>query len=323
MLTLASGLANPDDILYDFERNLIFVGEHGSGRVAVLSGTVVDRLQIAVPQIEGIVRIGENYYFGDQTNDRLVRTSGGRLGNPIPFLQLQPLRGIDGLDNMRSAGATILVPDSARGTLLVVDESGTIIRRIAGFSRPVDAFALPDGSILVADENAGGVWRVLPDDSKSLIATGLPLADDVVADPAGRVFTITINSGRLLEVGAGGSPAGVATGFRQPQGLEVDHAGNLLVTDFETGRLLLVVMSFKLPPSPAVISLQAGQAICISPIRAPDFAGPITPSQGHGYTVAGADRVVPDHCAEAECAVQLTVTSGSLQDRVRIRYSGG
>ena len=323
VLTLASGLHDPDDILYEFETNRLLVGEHSTGRVAAVEAGGITRFGFTVPLVEGIVRIGDNYYVGDQANDRVLKLSGGLEATPAPFFQLQPVRGLDGLDNMRSSGRLLLLPDSARGTLLVVDESGAVVRSVAGFARPVDAFALPDGSILVADENAAGIWKVLADGSKSLIARGLPLADDVVADAQGRIFTITVNGGQLIQIGLDGAQTTVGSGFRQPQGLEIDHAGNLFVTDFSSGRLLLVVESFKAAPVPETFRLQPGQPICLSVVRAPGFDGAVVAKAGRGYRVLAPDQIIPDRCAQPECTIQVSLTSGALADVVAVKYTGG
>ena len=317
VLTLASGLSSPDDVLFDGSR--VLVGEQASGRIAQVGEGGLTRLPGTIPEVEGIVSAGPgSLYVADQPNDRVVKLAAD--GTTSTFLQLQQVRGVDGVDNIRAHGNTLLVPDSARGQLLVVGLDGAVQRRVTGFSRPVDAFQLADGTILVADENAAGIWRVAADGSKQLWARGLPLADDVVQDQDGHVFTILINAGTVVQLDAAGNQAVVARGIGQPQGLDLDGAQNLLVTDFNNGLLLAVVTAFKLaPPGPAV-ALQPNQPLCLKVVRSPGFTGEVAAQPGDGYRVVAPDQVLPQPCGRPECEVAVKVASGALTDVAWLRY---
>lgn len=319
VLTLAGGLSSPDDILFDGDR--VLVGEQATGRIAAIGRGGVTRLPGLIPAIEGIARSGDTLFVGDQPNDRVVMLAPD--GTVRTFLQLQPVRGVDGLDNIRFQGGSLLVPDSARGQLLVVGLDGAVQRTVAGFARPVDAFLRPDGSILVADENAAGIWEVATDGSKRLLVRNLPLADDVVVDGQGRVYTILINGGTVVQVAADGSQAQVVRGIGQPQGLELDGAANLLVTDFNRGLLLAVVTSFKLAPPGEGVVVGANQPLCLAVVRAPGFTEDVKAMPGQGYRVVGPLEVVPDRCGRGECEVAVTVGGRSGRDTVWVRYSGG
>jgi DNA-binding beta-propeller fold protein YncE len=324
VLQLATGLTQPDDVLVDGDQLLI--GELGPGQIARLGGDgpvgAVDVLPVHIPTVEGMARIGDTLYVADQVDDRIMAI---RNGQASVFFPLQPVRGLDGVDSIAAAGSTLIVPDSPRGMVLVIGQDAVVQRRIGGFARPTGAWPLPDGSLLVADENGASVVKVAPDGSRTFLVRGLPLADDVVADPDGRVFAISINQGRLVEI-ANGAAVDVASNLQSPQGLGVDQAGNLYVSEYNIGRVDAVVMAFKLQPAvPGGPSLQRDQPLCVRMVRAPGFGDPISIDAGPGYRVvqqpgAGSEgSVLPQGCS-GDCRVRVTVRSGAKSDVLWMAY---
>jgi glucose/arabinose dehydrogenase len=324
VLQLATGLTQPDDVLVDGDQLLI--GELGPGQIARLGGDgpvgAVDILPFHIPAAEGMARIGDTLYVADQADDRIMAIRNGQLS---VFFQLSPVRGLDGVDSIAATGSTLIVPDSPRGMVLVIGQDAVVQRRIGGFARPTGAWPLPDGSLLVADENGGAVVKVAPDGGRTSLLRGLPLADDVVADPDGRVFAISISQGRLVEI-ADGAAADVVSNLQSPQGLGVDQAGNLFVSEYSIGRVDAVVMAFKLQPAVAGgPGLQRDQPLCIRVVRAPGFADPISIEAGAGYRVvqqpgaASEGSILPEGCS-GDCRVRVTVRSGAKTDVLWLAY---
>jgi hypothetical protein len=324
VLQLATGLAQPDDVLVDGDQ--VLVGELGTGHIARVGGDApvggVDRLPVSIPVVEGIARVGGTLLAADQADDRVVTVRGSDVAT---FLQLQPVRGLDGVDGIAAAGSTLLVPDSPRGTVLFVGPDGQVQRRVGGFARPTGVWPLADGSVIVADENGGTVVQVAPDGGRQTLVSGLPLADDVVADAAGHVYAISINGGRLVQV-AGGRAVDVASSLQSPQGLGIDQAGNLLVTESGIGRLDAVVTTFApQPATPGGPMLVPGQSLCVRLVRVQGFQDPVEIAPGPGYTDieqpgSGSEgSVVPTGCS-GQCRVQVTVRSGAATLSISLAY---
>jgi hypothetical protein len=316
---LAGGLTQPDDLYFDRDGSVL-VGEYSAGRIAKIGGPAgVERLPHAVGEPEGIARIEDVLYVADQQGDRVLAIDAS--GNVRTFLQLAPVAGILGLDQIAATADTLIVPDSPRGTLLFVSPSGQVVRRVGDFARPTGAWPLSDGSVLVADENANAVYRLATDGSKHKLAS-LAVADDVVETADGRIFAISESNGQLIEVGKGQ----VVTALKIAQGVALDGAGNLLVTEHDAGRLDLVLLSFRLVPFAAQPSLPAGQPVCVQVARAPGFADAVELQPGQGYKVVrqpAGDQpgaVMPDACSQ-KCSIRITAASGRRSDGAWLTYA--
>jgi hypothetical protein len=311
-----SGLNQPDDLL--FHDNSLYVGELGAGRIHVLvAGKPPETMPVTIPKVEGMVFINGTLYVSDQQNDRVDVVEGTSVRT---VLQLTPVAGQDGVDNISAVGNQLLVPDSPNGTLLWVNVDGSIAKRMRGFVRPTGAWPLSDGSILVADEFGNAAYRVAPDGTRTALVRGLPIVDDVAADSEGRVFVVTpvVTGGRLAEL-TGGTAHDVVTGLAAPQGIAFDDANNVFVSESDASRVDLVIRSFKLVP---VARAQANVQTCIDIKRAPGFTGSITLTGSSGLSVAkqpgggSQGAVVATGCTVTPCL--LTARSGGLVDRLWI-----
>lgn len=326
MIVLATGIPTAEDLYRDGDRLLI--GAFSSGRIYSLGDQpVIHELPGSVPEVEGMARLGGVLYVADQLDDRIVRLADD--GTVSAFLQLRPVPGLEGVDQISTDGKSLIVPDAPRGTVLWVAPDGSIQRTVGGFARPTGAWPVADGSVLVSDENGGRVYSVAPDGTRSVVASGLPLDDDVARTADGRIFTISITLAGLYEL-AGGRAQAVATGLAQPQGLELDTAGNPIVTEYDRGRVDKVVTTFALlAPAADAVRLAVRQPLCVQLARARGFADAVTVEPGAGYRVTaepGAGQtgeVLPGPCAQPECAVRVSVRSGDRTDSVWLRYSAG
>ncbi|HZU15474.1 MAG TPA: hypothetical protein VFD01_02530 [Candidatus Dormibacteraeota bacterium] len=323
LVTLASGLDQPDDLLWD--GGLLLVGEYRAGRIAVLGDRGGPRLLPGqVPEVEGLARLGGDLYAADQLHDRVVRVAAD--GTVTPVVQLQPVPGVEGVDGIASDGSRLLVPDSARGRLLFVGPDGRVERAVGSFLRPTGAWPMPDGSVLVADENAGRVQRLTPDGGRTVLASGIGLVDDVAAAPGGAVYAIGISRGVLVQI-SDGAARDLVTGFREPQGLTLDGAGNPIVGDLQQGRVVAVVASFLLLPAGPPPRLRPGQPLCVDLVRAPGFTDPIdlrvsAPDRVLSQPGSGSrGEVLPGGACGGVCWVQVGAVSGGRSGTVWLPYS--
>ena len=323
VLQLASGLNQPDDLLVTSDS--IYVGVYGDGKIdqlAGLAGSPPSPLPVTVPEVEGVAFIGSTMYASDQANDRVVTVSGSQVQS---FLQLRPVPGILSVDSIFSAGSTLVVPDSPRSDVLLVDANGQVQKTLTGFLRPVGGWPLANGDLAIPDENRGQVIEVNPTTgAQSVLAGGLGEADDVVQDTTGKIYAISIDQGRMVSI-AGGTAQNVVSGLGQPQGLGIDAANNPMLTENTEGRLDVVVTTFKLSAPAAAPALTPGQPLCVQLTRAPGYSSPVTIDPGTGYQIlqqpgAGSQgSVLPQGCT-GMCQVEVRVESGGLHDTVRLTY---
>lgn len=306
----------------------LLIGQYSTGHIYALGDQpAIHQLPGTVREVEGMARLGGTLYVADQLNDRVVVLAPD--GGVSPFLQLQPVPGVEGLDQITTDGRSLIVPDSARGTVLWVGADGHVQRSAAGFARPTGAWPVPDGSVLVSDENGGRVDSVAAGGGRTVVASGLPLDDDVARGADGRTYTISISLAGLFEVVAGGTVRPIATGLAQPQGLEIDHAGNPIVTEYDRGRVEKVVETFGLLAPAGPVTLGTNQPLCVQVARAPGFSEAVTIDPGAGYRVTaqpgtgGQGEILPATCGQSECAVRVTARAGDRTDSAWLRYRGG
>ena len=326
VIVLAANLPTAEDLLVDGDR--LLVGQYSSGRITAIGDQPAPhQLAGTVGEVEGITRLDGTLYVASQLTDSVVALADD--GSIRTVLQLRPVPGVEGLDQISNDGKSLLVPDSARGTMLWAGTDGAIQRSVGGFARPTGAWPVPDGTVLVSDENGGRVYSVAADGAKTLVASGLPLDDDVARTVDGRIFTISISLAGLYEVKSGGAVQPVVTGLGQPQGLEIDHAGNPIVTEYDRGRVEKAVETFALLATSNPVSLLPNQPLCVQLARGPGFADAVSIDAGAGYRVTvepgsgSQGEVLPAACTQPECAIRVTVRSGDRTDTTWLRYRAG
>lgn len=187
---------------------------------------------------EGIVVLADGtLVVAEQQADRVVRLDPSTRSERT-LIQLTPRAGAEGVDGigLDAAGSAVLVPDSANGTLLEVSlGSGAVTKLASGLGRPVDAAALPDGSLLVAVENAAGLLHVPAGGGAATPLGDVTQADDVVV--AGSVAYVTSLTGDDVTAvdPSTGRAAELVTDDEMPQGLALLPGGRLAVTNSSTG----------------------------------------------------------------------------------------
>ncbi|MGH7775689.1 MAG: hypothetical protein ACREPI_00715, partial [Candidatus Dormibacterales bacterium] len=313
LMTVASGLDQPDDLL--FHGGELLVGLLGSGTVAVLRlGLASSRLPFHLASLEGMAYVGSTLYVAGQAGDVVdaVTPSGLRA-----VVRLRPVAGQEGVDGIGSQAGLLVVPDSPRGTVLWVDPAtGRVVRSLAGFVRPTGVWTAPGGSLLVADEFGDSAYEVGRDGSRRPLVSGLPVVDDIAQDAGGDVFAVTpaAGGGRLVRI-SGGVAADVADGLAAPQGLALDGAGNLFVTESGKGRVDLAVRTFELIP---LRTDGAAGPACLGLVRGPRFTAPVRLAASAGLRILAqpgtgtVGRVLVTGCRPSPCTV--TATSGALTE---------
>jgi streptogramin lyase len=245
---LVSGLRTPDDVAVAPDGTVYFSDESRGELSAWTPATGQVRLVTgALSHPEGIVALDGLLVVCEQGRNQLSRVDP-HDGSVTPFHTLSNATrnlGVDGLafDPMNPS---IVVPDSPNGTLLRISLDGAtatpipVSGRQPPFVRPTGAFVRPDGTLLVADEDAGNVVLVRADGTSQTLASGLNAPDDVLGDDQGNVYVNTVGDGVLHRL-QGTKHQLLITGLRSPHGLAFDLDGNVLVTDLGGGGRLVKV----------------------------------------------------------------------------------
>lgn len=119
-------------------------------------------------------------------------------------------------------------------------EVGTTRERAGGLRRPLGITVAPDGSLVVAESDAGRVVAVDEADALTVLADGLDRPVDVAFDAEGLCYVSDERLGAVLRLETDGPPTVVVDGLDAPQGLAV--LGDEVFT-VETGRRRLRAVS--------------------------------------------------------------------------------
>jgi sugar lactone lactonase YvrE len=240
---LAENLPEPDDLVLapdgsvyisDVTEGTIKQYTRDGGLNLILSGLSAPEGMAFAP--DGSLIIAE------QGRNRLIRydfTSNALA----PLLDLVNDTNNLGVDGILWDGSNLIVPDSPNGTVLEVSLDGKTARQLSsGLARPTGAWAEPDGSLLIADENGNAVFRLHRDGTLEKVAD-FSVPDDVIEDPNGNIFVITLGDDAIHVITVQNKEDVVLiSGLVNPQGLIFDLDGNLIVTDSGHHQLLKVII---------------------------------------------------------------------------------
>ena len=238
---LLQGGAHPDDLAFDPQGRLVFSDVH-TGTVSRLNadGSVTVLLR-GLPGPEGLVILANGTMIvAEQPAQRIVAFAPG---NPQPVV-LRALPGTpstapckDGVDGIAldPTTNTLIVPDSPTGEVYRLSLDGQTFTLLAsGIVRPVGAAVDGQGTIYVADECGGALWKITPAGEKTRIG-GFGMLDDVAFDPQGDVLVTdldpSIHALIRLNLTTGQRQKLASAGFIEPQGLVVDRQGDIFVSD--------------------------------------------------------------------------------------------
>jgi sugar lactone lactonase YvrE len=130
---------------------------------------------------------------------------------------------------------TLIVPDSPIGEVYRMSLDGKSLQSLAtGIMRPVGAAVDAHGTIYVADECGGALWKLAPDKNTTRIG-GFGMLDDVVLDQHGNVLvtdlTPAIHSLIRMNLATGQRETLAHSELIEPQGLVMDAHDDIFLSD--------------------------------------------------------------------------------------------
>ncbi|MCF1596121.1 hypothetical protein [Streptomyces muensis] len=231
---VTSGVVGLDNAAFDTE-NRMFVSSYASGGVTEMrpDGRVREIVPRGLDGPYGVtIDLGGTVYAADHY--RVARPEPSPEGGVTTHALLHFSHGI-------VADGELLHLTSQFGQVQTYDPgAGTTRERAGGLRRPLGIAVAPDGSLVVAESDAGRVVAVDERDALTVLADGLEQPVDVAFDAEGRCYVSDERLGAVLRVEAQGPPTVVLDGLDAPQGLAV--LGEELFT-VETGRRGLRALS--------------------------------------------------------------------------------
>jgi sugar lactone lactonase YvrE len=242
------GTDHPDDLVLDASGALLY-SDYTNGTVSRLhadgSSTVVHR---GLDGPEGMVLLADGtLVVAEENTNRLIAFPADRA-RPVVLTTLpgRPLKvtchqGVDGIA-WDATTLSLVVPDPVTGTVYRIAPDGSSRTVLAGgFVHPVGAAVASDGTVYVADECGGDVWRLGAGGSRTRAARA-SMPDDVALDGYGNLLVTDVRHIRhdLRRWPLHGGPSTVlaASGLIEPQGLLIDGSGRIYVSD-DQARVIL------------------------------------------------------------------------------------
>lgn len=262
---VTSGVKGLDNAAFDSE-NRMFVSSYASGGITEMLPD--GRTRSVVPRgLDGpwgvTIDLGGTVYAADHYRvTSPAPASGGAGDDDVRTHRLRPFtHGITASDG-------VLHCTSQYGTVDAYDpRTGETRTRASGLARPTGITVAPDGSLVVAETDAGRVVAVAPDDTVTVLADGLGRPVDVTHDTEGRLHVSDEALGAVLRV-ADGVAVTVLDGLGAPQGLAV--LGDTLYV-VETGPRVLRSLSLTTGADGV-----AAENLAVGP--PPDAVGPTDPA---------------------------------------------
>ena len=239
---LSGNAARPDDLIFDTQGNLLFSDPHNNfvGRLDAAKHTFT-KIHQGIQAPEGLVVLSDGTLIvAEQNTQRILAYKPGATTPTV----LRTLPGPpsaanckEGVDNIAfdQITQTLIIPDSPTGDVYRMSTDGKTFTLLAsGLTRPVGAVVDSQGTIYVADECGGAVWRIARNGQKSSIG-GFGMPDDVAFDSQGNLLVIdlapAIHSLIRVNLASGQRTVLGSQGYIEPQGLIVDHNGDIFVSD--------------------------------------------------------------------------------------------
>ncbi len=238
---LLRGVGRPDDLAFDPQGRLLFSDEF-DGTISRLNADYsVTLLLTDSAGPEGmVVKTDGTIIFAEQDTNRIMSLAPG-ASTPTVLRALPGVpssasckHGVDGIAFDPTTN-TIIVPDSPTGAVYRMSLDGKSLTLLtSGIVRPVGAGVDDQGTIYIADECGGAVWRITPGGKTTRIG-GFGMPDDVVPDGYGNVLVIdlqpAIHALIRLNPTTGARETLASQGYIEPQGLVIDAQGNIYVSD--------------------------------------------------------------------------------------------
>lgn len=106
-----------------------------------------------------------------------------------------------------------------------------------GLRGPRGLLFLPDGSLLVAEQDRGTIVRIAQEGTVTRIASGLSRPHDIARDAAGALYVADTGNGRIARITPEGAVSTYVAGLTAPVDLDFDPAGRLLICEYTRGPL--------------------------------------------------------------------------------------
>lgn len=239
--TLYSGSAHPDDLAFDSTGRLLF-SDYTNGTISRLNAdgsvTVLHRglagPEALVPLADGTLVVAE-----EKTNRIVSFAPGSDTAHVLRTVPGNPslVECHQGTDGIAWDGSTksLVIPDAPTGTIYRLSTDGRTLTRVAsGFTHPVGATVGPNGTIYVADECGGDVWRLTAAGGRADVAPA-SMPDDVALDGFGNIIVTDVRHTRhsvtRTNLKTGATTTLASAGLVEPQGLVLDHTGAIYVSD--------------------------------------------------------------------------------------------
>ncbi len=135
---------------------------------------------------------------------------------------------------------SILFSDTANGTVNRIGSDGKVTTLVRGLSEPEGIVAMPDGSLIIAEQNKNRLLRFQPSTGQPPTLwlqlenkTSQAGVDGIARDAeTGDIIVPDSPNGRVLRVSPDGKNARiVATGFVRPTGVDMEADGSIVVAD--------------------------------------------------------------------------------------------
>ncbi|MDQ2906631.1 MAG: SMP-30/gluconolactonase/LRE family protein [Chloroflexota bacterium] len=235
------GVGRPDDLVFDEQGHLVF-SDFYNGTISRLNanGSVTVLVRgVAGPEGMVILADGTMIIAEQRTNRILSLAPGTQMPKVLRALpgSPRPVRCKDGVDGIAldAATNTLIVPDSPIGNVYRMSLDGHTLTLLAsGITRPVGAVVDARGTIYVADECGGALWKIASSGKKTRMG-GFGMLDDVAIDSRGNILVTdlapTIHALVRVRLSTGRHETLASRGFIEPQGLLIDDHDNIFVAD--------------------------------------------------------------------------------------------
>lgn len=239
--TLYSGAAHPDDLAFDSSGRLLF-SDYTNGTISRLNAagnvTVLHRglagPEALVPLADGTLVVAE-----EKTNRIVAFAPGSGTAHLLRTMPGNPTlvechQGTDGIA-WDPTTKSLVIPDAPTGTIYRLSTDGKTLTQVAsGFTHPVGATVAPNGTIYVADECGGDVWRVTAGGGRAQVAPA-SMPDDVALDGFGNIIVTDVRHARhsvtRTNLRTGATTTLASAGLVEPQGLVIAAGGAIIVSD--------------------------------------------------------------------------------------------
>lgn len=238
---LLKGVGRPDDLVFDQKGRLLF-SDFYSGTVSRVNadGTVSTVLS-GLDGPEGLVVLPDGtLIIAEQRNQRLLSLApNATFPSVLRHLPGTPSTapckdGVDGIA-FDATSNTLIIPNSPIGEVYRMSLDGKTLTLLAkGITRPVGAAVDAHGTVYVADECGGALWRIVP--GQSPVRTGgFGMLDDVMLDQHNNVLVTdlepSIHALIRMNLANGKREVLASQGLIEPQGLVIDAHDDIFISD--------------------------------------------------------------------------------------------